>query len=118
MDSVSIAHSINAIYDEIRNLFKTPSSKAGRLFVQEFTRLFTAFAESSTIEGISLRAAMVLPTLLLQKPHQRSKPKDLCSHLERRLNLWPLGNLEKLMKESRTIQKDVHSFAPERSTIT
>ena len=109
MDSVSIAHSINAIYDKIvnwnRNLFKTPSGKAGRLFGQELTRLFTAFAESSAIESISLKAAMVLPTLLLQKPYQRSTPKDLRSHLERRLKLWSLGNLEELMRESRTIQK-------------
>ena len=109
VDGETFAHSIHAIYDEIvnwkRNLFKTPSGKAGKLFVQELTRLFTAYAESSALESISLKAAMVMPTLLLQKPHQRSKSKDIRTHLERRLKLWSQGNLEDLMSESRTIQK-------------
>ena len=110
VDGESFARSITAIYDEIvhwkRNLFKTPSGKAGRMFVQEQARLFTAYAESSALENISLKAAMVMPTLLLQKPHQRSKPKELRTHLEHRLNLWSQGNLEDLMNEARTIQKN------------
>ena len=91
-DGESLAQSVNAIYDEVvhwkLNLFKTPSGKAGRLFVQEVTRLFTAYAENSALESVSLKAAMIMPTLLLQKPHQRSKPKEFSSHLERRLKLW------------------------------
>ena len=79
--------------------------KAGRLFVQEVTRLFTAYAENSALESISLKAAMIMPTLLLQKPHQRSKPKEFSSHLGRRLKLWLEGNLEELLNESRTIQQ-------------
>ena len=107
VDGESFVRSITAIYDEIvhwkRNLFKTPSGKAGRMFAQELARLFIAYAESSALENISLKAAMVMPTLLLQKPHQRSK---LRTHLERRLNLWSQGNLEDLMNEARTIQKN------------
>ena len=110
VDGESFARSITAIYDEIvhwkRNLFKTPSGRAGRMFVQEQARLFTAYAESSALESISLKTAMVMPTLLLQKPHQRSKPKELRTHLERRLNLWSQGNLEDLMNEARTIQNN------------
>ena len=110
VDGESFARSITAIYDEIvhwkRNLFKTPSGKAGRMFVQEQARLFTAYAESSALENILLKAEMVMPTLLLQKPHQRSKPKELRTHLERRLNLWSQRSLEDLMNEARTIQKN------------
>ena len=76
------------------------------MFVQEQARLFTAYAESSALESISLKTAMVMPTLLLQKPHQRSKPKELRTHLERRLNLWSQGNLEGLMNEACTIQNN------------
>ena len=91
IDGTIFARSIDTIYDGIvhwkLNLFKTPSGKSGRLFVQELTRLFTAYGESSALEHISLKAAMVMPTLLLQKPHPRSRPKELCAHLERRLKL-------------------------------
>jgi len=95
LDAESFAQSVNAIYDEVvhwkRNLFKIPSGKAGRMFVQELTRLFTAYAENSALESIALKAAMIMPTLLLQKPHQRSKMKDHNTHLERRLKLWTRG---------------------------
>ena len=84
-DGETFVRSINAIYDEIvhwkQKNFKTPSGKAGRMFVQELTRLFTAYVESSMLESISLKAAMVMPTLLLQKPHQRSRLKELLTHL-------------------------------------
>ena len=73
--------------------------------MQEVTRLFTAYAENSALESVSLKAAMIMPTLLLQKPHQRSKPKEFSSHLEHRLKLWLEGNLEELLNESHTIQQ-------------
>ena len=86
---------LNGIYDEIvhwrRNLFKVPSGKAGTAFVRELSRMFRAYTDGSALEGIAMRAAMVMPALLLQKPHPRSKAKDHVLSLERRLNLWSNG---------------------------
>ena len=52
-----------------------------------------------------MKAAMVMPALLLQKPHPRSKAKD---HLERCLRQWSEGDLEGLVNEGYTIQ---HQFS-------
>ena len=76
-----------------RNLFKIPSGKVGVALVHELSRLFQAYAESSALEGVALKAAMILPALLLQKPHARSRTKEHTKHLERRLNLWKDGDL-------------------------
>ena len=68
---------INEIYEEIvhwrRNLFKVPSGKAGKAFVTEIDHLLCANAEAEALEAIALKAAMILPALLLQKPSASSK---------------------------------------------
>jgi hypothetical protein len=51
------------------------------------THLLNAFADASAMEVIALKAVMVMPALLLQKPHKRSKAKEHASHLERQINL-------------------------------
>ena len=107
-DGEAFTHSINLCYEEIahwrRNLFKVPSGKAGKAFVLEVTRMFQAYANTSALENIALKAAMVMPALLLQKPHPKSRAKGHTKHLDRRLQLWNEGNLENLMEEGRTIQ--------------
>ena len=108
-DGESFSHSINQCYNEIvhwkRNLFKVPSGKAGKMFTSELTRLFRAYADQSAIESIALTAAMVMPSLLLQKPHAKSKAKDHTIALERRLQMWTDGNIDHLLSEGRTIQR-------------
>ena len=109
IDGETLAHSIDCCYEEIvhwrRNLFKLPSGKSGKSFVREMSRLFRAFGDGSAMERVALKAAMVLPALLLQKPHAKSKAKDHCSHLERRLKLWEKGDINSLVIEGRTIQR-------------
>ena len=111
-DGDSVAHSIQHCYDEVvhwkRNIFKIPSGKAGKAFVRETTRLFQAYATGSALESIALQAAMIMPALLLQKPHAKSKAADHSKHLDRRLQLWSEGNFKSLLDEGRTIQ---HQFA-------
>ena len=70
--------------------------------------MFRAYADGSALESVAMKAAMVMPALLLQKPHPRSKAKDHTLHLERRLRQWSEGDLEGLMKEGYTIQ---HQFS-------
>ena len=111
-DGDILIQSVDTIYNETvhwkRNLFKTPSGKAGRLFVQEITRLLTAFSEKTALEGIAMKAAMIMPALLLQNPHQRSNSKQHSALLERRLKLWSQGDMESLLNEGRTIQQEVN----------
>ena len=53
-----------------RNFFPVPLGKVGEDFVSELSRLFQAFGIASTLESIVLKAATVLPMLLLQKPYR------------------------------------------------
>ena len=119
MDGKTFSHSIDRSYEEIvhwrRNLFKIPSGKAGKAFIRELTHLFQAYADGSALESVAMNAAMVMPALLLQKPHSRSKAKEHTLHLERRLRLWIEGDLEGLLKEGRTIQHQFTRQHPNRS---
>ena len=89
LDGKIFAEAVNSCYDEIvhwrRNIFKIPSGKTGKAFVREMTKLLTAFAEISALEGIALKTLMIMPSHLLQKPHPQSKSKDHVQHLDRRL---------------------------------
>ena len=89
------------------NLFKIPYGTAGKAFTQELARLFKAFVESSALESIALKAATIMPVLLLQKPSKSSKAKDHIKRLQRRLTTWRDGNLPELMREGGMIQQRI-----------
>ena len=105
------SHSITCAYDEIvtwkRNIFRVPSGAIGKKFVSELSRLFHAYADSSALESFALKAAMVLPALLLQKPFHHSTAKYHVKCLERRLVKWHAGHIDDLIHESRTIQRQL-----------
>jgi len=76
-------------YDEVihwrKVLFKLPSGKSGKAFVFEVCRLFNAYATGSALECVALKAVMIMPVLLLQKPCYRSKNHENVIHLTRHL---------------------------------
>ena len=87
-----------------------PPGKQGRLFVKELSHLSYLYAEDSAMECIALKAAFLLPLLLLQKPHRQSKLKENVKALERRLVLWKDGSKDfSLLKEGNTTQKKFKS---------
>ena len=92
-----------------------PFSKAGKEFVNEPSRLFLAFASASALKSIALKAATVLPILLLQKPQRASKTKEHIACLERRLKSWKEGNLNNLLLEGRAIQRRLPKFSTSKS---
>ena len=108
MNGADFNQAITSAYAEVvhwrHNLFLTPSGNAGKRFVAELARLFRAYAEGTALEAIALKAAMVIPTLLLQKPHAASKARDHAICLHRRLQLWLEGDINNLIIEGRTIQ--------------
>ena len=87
-----------------KNCFKLPLGSTGTKFVAELACLFDSFASASALETVALRAATVMPILLLQKPSVASKSKDHSECLKRRLALWKEGDLKELVREGRTIQ--------------
>ena len=102
LDHTSFTKMLDSAYDETvhwkKNCFKIPQGNAGKSFTNELARLFHAFA----LESVALKAATVLPLLVLQKPHRRSKPKDHIGCLERRLKLYGKTGTYWNWSESRT----------------
>ena len=62
------------------------------------------FNADSDLNSVALKAFMVLPTLILQKPSATSKSKEHSAAIERRLALWRQGDLDLLLKEVWFIQ--------------
>ena len=102
---------LSQVYETVvfwrKNLFLLPSGKAGRKFVGEVSRLMGEWLLDSPLKDIAFKAIMVMPSLLLQKPSQKSKSKDHLRALERRLVLWEPEEVMELLKESDAIQKNL-----------
>ena len=114
------ACAIHSAYCEVvhwrRNLFLVPSGSVGKAFVRELTRLFNAYAQASALESVAFESITVASCVLLQKPHQSSKSRDHISALERRLTAWRNGNIDELVREGRTIQKQLRAFTTRNLT--
>ena len=70
--------------------------------MKELARLFHAYAAATALESVTLKAAMTLCALVLQKPSQTS---DHVACIERRMASWSAGKLDELVQEGETIQK-------------
>ena len=90
-----------------KNIFLLPTGKGGGYFIDETIRLIDAWVRCSPLKNTTLKAVMIMPHLLLQKPCKDSKAKDHTKALERRLKLWTDGHLAELLKEGETIQSSL-----------
>ncbi len=116
-DSTNFTNSLETAYEETvhwrKNCFRIPRGNTGKSFVHEMARMFNAFATGSALESVALRAATVLPLLVLQKSHRNSKPKEHAACLERRMKLWEEGKITELVSEGRAIQKRIPNHRPQ-----
>ena len=105
-DAVSFTTQINEVYNEVVQWkrFKIPHGNTGKAFVSQLALLYNAFGTASALEPVALQATIVMPHLLLQKPHKGSKNKVHLECLKTRLELWKDGKIEELLKEGRAIQ--------------
>ena len=99
------------------NLFTVPSGNLGKSFVSELASLLHSFSDQSALEPFALKAAMLIPNLLLQKPHNESKLsfQVVRSCLQRQLDLWLKGDFLALFNEVIVIQKHIsasHRYHP------
>ena len=49
--------------------------KIGKDFISEMSKYFKGYANDAAMECVALKAALVMPSLLLQRSHSRSKSK-------------------------------------------
>ena len=73
--------------------------------LSEVARLNWAFANKTPLDSIAEKVEMVMTTLLLQRPHHKSTPKEDLTCLKRRFELWQNGDITSLLKEGTTIQE-------------
>ena len=108
MSGEDFIHAVTSAYAEVvhwhHNLFLLPSGRAGKRFTSELARMFRVYAEGSTLESIALKAEMVMPALLLQKPHAMSKAREHVTCLQRRLEARERGDINSLVTEGRVEQ--------------
>ena len=77
--------------------------------------LYSAYESILALESVALKAAIVFPILLLQKPSRTSKTKQHIALLERRLGLWSNGDLDGLVREGRAIQQRLAKNGPTKA---
>ena len=72
-DGDSFTALLDKVYEETvhwrPNVFEVPRGKIGSAFVKEVSRLIEAYNDTTALESIAMKAVMVLPALLLQRPH-------------------------------------------------
>ena len=109
---IEFKENVTFIYEKIvywkKNLFLLPTGKAGKLFIDELTKLFNAWIDDSPLKNIAMKAVMIMPTLLLQKSSKESKSKYHLKALERRMERW---------QESLTIQKNLKSVKGSKTVV-
>ena len=58
-----------------RNVFELPRGRIGSAFVRELSWLIEAYNDDTVLESITMKAVMVMPALLLQRPYPSQKPR-------------------------------------------
>ena len=96
------------------NLFMVPTGSTGKAFVLELALLIQSFADGAAIEPFTLKAVMVMPALLLQKPKFDSKLDSRLVHscLQRRPDLWLKGDFMALFNDGQVLQNHIFSRPP------
>ena len=69
-----------------RNIFELPYGEIGKDFISEMSKCIKGYANDAAMKCVTLKVALVMPPLLLQHPHSRSKSKGNKKCLERHLS--------------------------------
>ena len=105
---------VDEMYEEIvfwrKNLFKLPSGAAGKRYIREQTRLINIWVDNmAELSDFSIKMAMCMPAILLQKPSRKSTSKQHTEYLKKRMNLWESGMFDELLTEARSIQEKLET---------
>ena len=101
----TIDNACNEISEWRKNTFLVPYGKVGREFIDKMAENINDWNNGSKMQPIALKAAIVLLAVGLQKPSQKSKAKDHQECLAKQLVLCKEGEIDKLLRKGRMIQK-------------
>ena len=80
-----------------------PSGKAGKEYIDEYTRLILEWVNGSNFQCIAIKACMIMPSLLLQNCSRNSKAKNHTESHKGRLKLWK-GDFDVIVREEHFLQ--------------
>ena len=75
--------------------------------IRETTFLIREYIRESHLSAHALKTLAILPHLLCQRTHEKSRTTEDRKALERRLELWEKGDVQNLVKEAETLQRKV-----------
>ena len=101
----TIDNACNEISKWRKNTFLVPYGKVGGEFIDKMAENINDWNNGSKMQPIALKAAIVLLAVGLQKPSQKSKAKDHQECLAKQLVLCKEGEINKLLRKGRMIQK-------------
>ena len=111
---------VNDVYQEVvfwrtHFLFEPPVCKATSKMINEITKLINEYNQNSPYGKFALKLIMILPNLLLQKPHRDSKYSENIASMQRRLSLWENGEIQVLLGEANMKQSRVEEHRSGRN---
>ena len=110
---------ISEAYEKIvywrKNLFELPKGEHGKEFIIEMVKQMNDWSSKSPHRDISLKALMVMPSLLLQKTSMKCKRSETKQHLKRRLQLWKNGDINDLLSEGVSLQNRLQNTSKTKS---
>ena len=99
---------INEAYEHMvfwkKNNFRRLPNSAGKLFVDELTKLIDCWVSDSPSSTTALKSLILPPNLLLQKHLNKASNTISKEHLSIRLELWNWGKVNALLSEYTAIQ--------------
>ena len=81
-----------------------PTGAAAKKYIRETTKLMNGWTNQLPLKDIAFKSIHIMPSLPFQKLSKTSKAKDHLKALERRIDLWINGNIDKLLLEGETIR--------------
>lgn len=87
------------------NVFEAPRCNATKTLIEEKTYLIRAYNNSTQIAPYALKILAILPHLICQRTHKKSKQSEDVKAVQRRMELWRKGDVRKLLDEAKTLQE-------------
>ena len=89
------------------NIFEIPRGNATKKMIREMTFLIREFTGESQLATHALKTLALLPHLICQRTHEKSKTAEDRKAMARRIEMWEKGEIDKLVKEAESLQKRV-----------
>ena len=94
----AVEESCKCVAKARKNLFNLPSGMQGKEFVSELTFWYKPANNQIKLSSVAMKAIMILPSLILQKPDRNSKTKEHSECMDRHINWRRTGEQEKLLR--------------------